>query len=112
MQKLSLAGLVASAFIATAALVPGQVQAVPLATVPGSLATVDTGNSVEQVRYVCRRVWRCNRWGCGWRRTCSWRPSYYGYRAPYYGFYYGAPRRSWNRRHCHWRHGRRVCYWR
>jgi hypothetical protein len=101
MYRLSLAGLITSAFIAMAALLPSQAQAVPLAAAPGSLAAINGGNSAEPVRYVCRRVWRCGRWGCGWRRSCFWRP---GFSGPHFGFYFG-PRRHWrgHHRHRHWR---------
>ena len=35
----------------------------------------------QDVAYVCRRVWRCGPWGCGWRRACWWTgPRYYRYR--------------------------------
>jgi hypothetical protein len=26
----------------------------------------------QDVAYVCRRVWRCGPWSCGWRRACWW----------------------------------------
>lgn len=47
---------------------------------------------IQEAAYVCRRVWRCGPYGCGWRRICGWRPGgyYYGHR-PYYGhrrYYY------------------------
>jgi hypothetical protein len=102
MQRSSLAGLVTTAFIAVAAMAPGQARAVPLALAPGSLAAVDVVNATEQVRYVCRPVRRCNRWGCRWRERCFWRRSY---RGPSVGFYFG-PRpyyhRPYRRHHRRW----------
>ena len=87
MHRLSLAGLVTTAFIAAAALVPGPARAVPLASTPGSLATIDTSNGVEQVHYVRRRYYP--------RR--SYRYRYYG---PSFGLYYGNyPRRYYPRRY-------------
>lgn len=108
MRKLSLAGLIVTGFIAAAALIPGQAQAIPLAAAPGSLATVDTSGA-EKVQYGCRRVWRCGRWGCGWRRVCRgprYGGPYFGFAAPGFGVYVG-PRRPY--RNCYWRYGRRYC---
>jgi len=100
MRRLSLAGLITTAFIAAAALLPGPAQAIPIATAPASLAGVNAGNGAEQVRYVCRRAWRCGPRGCGWRQSCFWRPRYAG---PYFGFYYGPRRYHRPYRYRHWR---------
>ena len=107
MQRLSLAGLITMAFVAVAALAPGQARAVPLALSPGSLATLNTANGVEQVRYVCRRVRRCNRWGCRVQRRCFWRAPR---RGPTVGFYFG-PRRYYHRSYRHRPHRRYYRRW-
>jgi hypothetical protein len=103
--------LVATVVIAAAVLMPSQARAASLAFGPGSLTALDSSNNVQQVRYVCRRVWRCTWGGCGWRRTCSWRPGRYyrysfGFHPPYFGGHdWFKPRRG----RCYWRRGRRVC---
>ena len=69
-------------------------------TAPAGISAVVQDNSLAQsVAYICRRVWRCGYWGCGWRRSCWWRPG------PYYGYGYYRPywHRSWGwRRHYWW----------
>lgn len=47
----------------------------------GVRAAVEATTSVDQVRYVCWRVWRHG----AWHRHCEWRPNYYSYRP--YGYY-------------------------
>ena len=43
----------------------------------------------QDVAYVCRRVWRCGRHSCGWRRSCYRTPGRYAYAYPYaYGYAY------------------------
>jgi len=53
--------------------------------VPAGIATaIDGTNLAQDIAYVCRRVWRCGPWGCGWRRHCWWTgPRYYRYRYRY-----------------------------
>ncbi len=68
----------------------------PAATVaaPAELAaTLNTVNPLQDVAYVCRRVWRCGRYGCGWRRVCRWT-----HRRPYW-------------RHRYWRRYHRGYWW-
>jgi hypothetical protein len=54
----------------------------------GLRAAIDDTGRADQVAYVCRNVWRCGSYGCGWRRACYWRPGYpyprYRYRYRYY----------------------------
>jgi len=108
MQRLSLAGLATAACVAAAALAPGSARAASLPTAPMALAQINTGGAVQQVRYVCRRVRVCGRWGCTLRRRCGWRPSYYRYGGPHFGFYFGSrpyyrPYRRYGYRP-HWRY--------
>jgi hypothetical protein len=44
---------------------------------PGAMhEAAETVDLVKDARRICRRVWRCNRWGhrCYWRRICWWEP--------------------------------------
>lgn len=74
-------------------------------------AVVNETGLAQPVRYVCRRVWRCNRWGCGWRRACFWRPGpYYGPRVGFYGPRFGVfvgPRPYYR---CRWTRWGRRCW--
>ncbi|HWP26202.1 MAG TPA: hypothetical protein VNL39_07650 [Xanthobacteraceae bacterium] len=64
------------------ALTAHRAEAMPLAAPIGVRGAAETADAAEQVRYVCRMVWRCGPYGCGWRRVCWWRPG------PYYRYYY------------------------
>lgn len=71
MHRTVLAAAATLTILAGAALMPQSAEAMPAA--PTGLATAVTGNSLAQdVAYVCRRVWRCGPYGCGWRRACYW----------------------------------------
>ena len=64
----------------------------------GLAAAVHELNQIEEVAVVCRRVWQCGPYGCGWRRQC-WDNGYgygggYGYGSGYYGG--GGSYRTWN----------------
>jgi hypothetical protein len=78
-RKFLLAGVLAAGFVAAGSLAPGSAQAMTIST-PAGVAKAVNGSTVDKVAYVCRRVW--TRWG--WRRSCYWRPGYYGYRHHYY----------------------------
>jgi hypothetical protein len=94
-----------AALVLAGALTAPRAEALPLSA-PAALNTaLAENNLVDSVAYYCRRVWRCGRWGCGWRRICGWTgPAYYyapgyypgwrwGYYRPYR--YYGW---GWRRR--------------
>jgi hypothetical protein len=82
MHRTVLAAAASIAILAGASLAPQRAEAMPAA--PTGLATAITANSLAQdVAYVCRRVWRCGPYGCGWRRACYWT----------------GPRRYWEPRH-------------
>jgi len=52
---------------------------------PAGIATaIDGTNLAQDVAYVCRRVWRCGPWGCGWRRHCWWTDPRHRYRYRYW----------------------------
>jgi hypothetical protein len=73
------------------ALIPQQADAMPAA--PGLAGAVGSSTLVQEAAYVCRPIWRCGRFGCGWRRVCYWT-----HRGPHWG------RPYW--RHRHWRRHR------
>jgi hypothetical protein len=69
-------------------------EAMPAAS--GIAAAVAGDGLLQKAAYTCRPVWRCGRYGCGWRRVCYWAPrAYYG-RPHYWG-----PRRYY-RHHRRW----------
>lgn len=86
MRKLLVTTMAAAAAFAACALASPRAEAMPLAAPSGLSAAIQSENLTQDVAYICRRVWRCGYWGCGWRRACSWGPGgYYGY--GYYGGY-------------------------
>ena len=88
MRRTILAAAATVAVLAGAALAPQSAEAMTLPAPAGIAAAAQGNNLAQDVAYVCRRVWRCGPYGCGWRRSCYWTaPRYY---RPYY------------RRH-HWR---------
>lgn len=85
-RKFFLTAALIAGFAAAGSLMPGQANAMAIST-PAAVqqAVNENGGTIEQVRYVCRRVRHCGYRGCYWRRAC--------YHTPNYG---------WHRRH-HWR---------
>jgi hypothetical protein len=64
----ALAALAAVAVAGTA--LSGRAEAA-VAAPPGALSgAAQTLNVVDDAAYVCKRVRRCNRYGCHWRRAC------------------------------------------
>ena len=84
--------------LAAAALAPGRAEAAAIAPIAPVGVQAAIGDGLAQdVAYVCRRVWRCGPYGCGWRRACWWTgpsPYYYG-GGPYWHGRYGYHR--WHR---------------
>ena len=71
MHRTILAATATLAILAGASLAPQRAEAMPAAS--AGLADAVTANPLTQdVAYVCRRVWRCGPYGCGWRRACYW----------------------------------------
>src|SRR6187402_2517441 len=100
MRKILLTGALIAGFFAAGSLAPGSANAMTITTPAAAAKAVADQGAVEQVRYVCRRVWT----HYGWRRSCVWRPNYgyyggYGYRYRPYGYYggygYGYRPRYW-----------------
>jgi len=83
MRKILLTGALIAGFFAAGALAPGSANAMTITTPAAAAKAVADQGNLEQVRYVCRRVW--TRWG--WRQSCRWRPNY-GYYGGYYGYGY------------------------
>lgn len=89
MRRTVLSAAAAFAILAGAALVPQSAEAMTLPAPAGIAAAAQENTLAQDVAYVCRRVWRCGPYGCGWRRVCfETGPSFYrGYRT-----YNGCPR--------------------
>jgi hypothetical protein len=99
-----LAALTAGLFSLTS-LSPNRAEAMAIGTPAGMAAAIDGSSLAQDVAYICRRVWRCGPYGCGWRRICGWRGGY---------GWYGGPgwRRGWYGRGWYGRPGWRRGYWR
>ena len=83
MRKI-LVATVAAVVVSGGALAASHAEAMTLTAPAGVRAAIDQTSVVEKTRYICYRTWRYG----GWRRVCSWRPSYYPYYA-YRPYYYG-----------------------
>lgn len=94
MRRIVLATAATLALLAAGSLAPGRAEAMTISTPAGIAAAVDATGLAQDVAYVCRRVWRCGPYGCGWRRACWWTggPRYYG-PGPYWRHRYY--RRHW-----------------
>ena len=107
MRRMILAMAATLSMLAASSLVPDRAEAITVTAPAGIRTTVNHSDLargvVQNIAYVCRRVWRCGPYGCGWRRACGWRPGYYAY--GWYGgpYWYGRP--YWRHRHWHrrWR---------
>jgi hypothetical protein len=88
MRRFILAAAATLAVLVAGSLAPGRADAMTVSTPAGIAAAVEATSLAQDVAYVCRRVWRCGPYGCGWRRAC-----YYGGGRGYYGRgYYGGRR--------------------
>ena len=89
MHRTVLSAAATLAILAGVSLTPQSAAAMPAA--PTGFAIAVTGNGLTQdVAYICRRVWRCGPYGCGWRRACSWTGPRHYWGPRYY-------RRHWRR---------------
>ena len=102
MRKLFLVCATAAAMLVAGALSAPRAEAMPLSSGAAGLnTTLAEGGLMQDVAYVCRRVWRCGPYGCGWRRSCWWSgPRYYG--PLYYGGWRGGYYRSYPYRYNRW----------
>jgi hypothetical protein len=70
--------------ILAAGSITNRADAMTVAMPAGIAKAIDGSSLAQDVAYICRRVWRCGPWGCGWRRHCWWTgPRYYRYRYRY-----------------------------
>jgi len=89
MRRTILAAAATLAVLAGAALTPQSAEAMTLPAPAGIAAAVQENTLAQDVAYVCRRVWRCGPYGCGWRRSCYYtRPYRYSRPYPYYRRHY------------------------
>jgi hypothetical protein len=82
MRRILLAVAATLAIVSAASLTTNRAEAMALGTPSGLRAAIEETSLAQDVAYVCRRVWVCGYYGCGWRRSCFWRPGGYYYR-PY-----------------------------
>jgi hypothetical protein len=82
MRRIVLAVAATLAIAAGASLTANRAEAMAIGTPSGLRAAIEETSLAQDVAYVCRRVWVCGYYGCGWRRSCFWRPGGYYYR-PY-----------------------------
>jgi hypothetical protein len=84
MRRIVLATAATLAVLAAGSLAPGRAEAMTVSTPAGIAAAVDAAGLAQDVAYVCRRVWRCGPYGCGWRRYCYHTYPRYNHHRPYY----------------------------
>jgi hypothetical protein len=72
MRRIVLSAAATFAVLAGAAMIPQSAEAMTLPAPAGIAAAAEGNNLAQDVAYVCRRVWRCGPYGCGWRRACYW----------------------------------------
>jgi hypothetical protein len=84
MRRFVLAAAATFALLAAGSLAPGRAEAMTIPAPAGIAAAVNGNSLAETVAYVCRRVWRCGPYGCGWRRSCYYTRPYYRPYRPYY----------------------------
>ncbi|MFN3658810.1 MAG: hypothetical protein ACK4UO_16305 [Pseudolabrys sp.] len=89
MRRFILSVAAAIAVLAAGALATDRAEAMAISTPAGIQAAIDDTSLAQDVAYVCRRVWRCGPYGCGWRRYCYHTgPRYHGRRYYRGGRYY------------------------
>src|SRR5215813_5908053 len=84
MRKLIVTGVVLTVASLTGLLTSAHAKA--MTTPVSHAAMIHKASPIEDVAYLCQRVWRCGYRGCAWQREC-WRraPRYrpYGWNYPY-----------------------------
>ena len=88
MRRTILSAFATLAILGAAALVPQSAEAMTVPAAAGIAAAVQENTLAQDVAYVCRRVWRCGPYGCGWRRSCYYSRPYYAPRRYYRRHYY------------------------
>ena len=97
MRRFILAIAATLSLLAAGSLAPDRAEALTVSTPAGIRAAIDETSLAQDVAYVCRRVWRCGYYGCGWRRVCWWTGRRY-----YRRYCYNCGRPYW--RYRHWRY--------
>jgi hypothetical protein len=72
MRLTILAATATFVILAAGCLAPNRADAMTVSMPAGITKAIDGTNLAQDIAYVCRRVWRCGPWGCGWRRVCWW----------------------------------------
>ena len=72
MHKLIVTGVVFVAASLTGVLLSPHAQA--MTTPVSHAAMIDKASPIEDVAYLCQKVWRCGYRGCAWHREC-WLPA-------------------------------------
>ena len=88
MRRILISAAAAIAMLSGMVIMADRAEAMTLAAPVGMHEAVGDVDLAQDAAYVCRRVWRCGYYGCGWRRACWWTGR---------GYYYG--------RHRYYRHG-------
>ena len=94
MRRIIISTAAALALLAAGLLIPGRAEALTLSSPAAIQAAIDDTSLVQTVAYVCRRVWACGYYGCGWRRSCYHTGPAYGWR----------PRPYWRQGYSQWHH--------
>jgi hypothetical protein len=94
MRKWILLAALTAGIFSMASLGANRAEAMTTGAPAGLNAAAAEADLTQDVAYICRRVWRCGPWGCGWRRACWWSGPAYGY---YGGYGYGWRHRHWRR---------------
>ncbi|MGE3149696.1 MAG: hypothetical protein AB7K04_11580 [Pseudorhodoplanes sp.] len=88
MRRIILALVATFALFSAVSLSSNRAEAAAMPVGNGIQTAIQDGGLLQDVAYVCRRVWRCGPYGCGWRRVCGYTgPRYYrpyGYYRPHY----------------------------
>jgi hypothetical protein len=84
MGRIVLAIIAGLALLAAISLSPNRAEAAAMPVPSGIQALTQDNSMIEEAAYVCRRVWRCGAYGCGWRRVCEYiSPRFYRPYRPY-----------------------------
>ncbi len=87
MRHIGLTAFAACVLFAVGTVAPQPAQATPASTL---LSAVTSTDLLQAAAYECRPIWRCGRYGCGWRQVCYWTP-----RPIFRPRFFGPRRRYW-----------------
>ena len=72
MRKWILLAALTAGIFSMASLNASRADAMTIGNAAGLSVAAGEASLAQNAAYVCRRVWRCGPWGCGWRRACWW----------------------------------------